>query len=317
MANKLYSHKFGYDLSALADYTEEQVLPLVTKALFDGKTAQVVRTQTGIKWKEVINRMDNDIYIQDGTTCGFTPSGDTIFSQRVIEVGTLKVDQSWCVQDLEKKWMQTQLTPGSLYNGIPFEGAFSEYMAGLIAEQNEVGLWQNSVSGGDLYDGFIEIIDSSGLAINGNTGSETSITKDNVIDIHDAMVAALPAALQGKKDVVFFEGWDTFIKLVQALRETNNFFYDGVKGDPYLTGELTLPGYGIRVIAVHGLDQTNRIFLGQTENFVIGTDLENDDEQFLFWLRDDKETIGFKVKWKLGTQVAFPFQIVEYTNAGG
>lgn len=310
----LKSHKFGYDLGSLALYTEEQVLPLVWKSFYAARTSNLVRIQSGIKYKEVINIMANEIIIQDGTSCGFNPTGDTSFSQREIQVGKLKVDMSWCVQDLENYWMQTQLTPGSMYNGIPFEQAFSEYMASQIGENNETKLWQADTGAGDLYDGFITIIDGAGTAINGNTSGETSITTSNVISILDNMIAALPAALKSKPDLAFFVGWDVFEKAISALRTANNFFYNGVDANPYKTGDLTYPGYGITIHAVHGLDNTNRIFLGRTGNFVIGTDMENDQDQFLFWLRDDKETIGFKVRWKLGTQVAFPNEIVEYTN---
>lgn len=309
------THKFGYDLSSLTQYTEEQVLPLVTRSVYAARTAQLVRVQTGIKYKEVINIMDNQLVIQTGSTCGFNPTGDTIFSQREIEVASLKVDQSWCVQELESYWMSTQLTPGSLYNGIPFEQAFSEFQADLIGERNETFLWQASTGAGDPYNGFIAIIDGAGSAINGNTSGETSITAANVITIFDNMIAALPAALDTKEDLAFFCGWDVFKKLIQALRTANNFFYDGVSENPYKTGDLTYPGYGITVHAVHGLDNQNRIFLARKGNLVIGTDLENDADNFLFWMRDDKETFAFKVRWKLGTQVAFPDEIVQFTKA--
>ena len=308
------THKFGYDLSSLTQYTEEQVLPLVTRSVYAARTAQLVRIQTGIKYKEVINIMDNQLVIQTGDTCGFNPTGDTSFSQRDITVASLKVDQSWCVQDLENYWMQTQLTPGSIYNGVPFEQAFSEFQADLIGERNETFLWQAATGSGDLYDGFIAIIDGAGTAINGNTSGATAITTANVIGIFDDMVSALPSRLDSKDDLAIMCGWDAFKTLIQALRAANNFYYNGVEENPYKTGDLDLPGYGIKVHAVHGLDGTNRIFLGRTGNFVIGTDLENDADNFLFWMRDDKETFAFKVRYKLGTQVAFPDEIVEFTT---
>lgn len=313
--DNMKSHKFNYDLSSLTQYTEEQVLPLVTESLYSARTAQLVRIQTGIKYKEVINIMADEVFIQDGATCGFNASGDTTFSQREIQVGSLKVDKSWCIQDLEDYWMQTQLTPGSIYNGMPFEQAFSEYFAGLIGQANETNIWQSSTTANGLYNGFIKIIDDAGTAIAGNTGSETSITASNVISIFDNIMAAIPSGVDSKPDLAIMCGWDTFKILIQALRTANNFYYDGVDGNPYKTGDMTLPGWGVPVHAVHGLDGTNRIFAGRTSNFVIGTDLSGDSENFLFWMRDDKETFALKVRWKLGTQVAFPDEIVQYTNA--
>lgn len=312
---KIVSHKFGYDLSSLSEYTEQQVLPLVTRSLFESATGKLYRKQTGIKFKEVINRMDDTLIIQSGDACGFSPTGDTDFSQRVLTVGKMKINKDWCVNDLENYWMQTQLTPGSNYNGIPFEQAFTEFEAGLIAQQNEINLWQDTAATG-FFDGFIEIIDSSALAINGNTGAitvGTGITEANVTTIIKAMIAVLPAALDGKPDLHFAMGWDTYKKLLNALFTANNFHYNGVESNPYKTGVFDYPTFGITIHAVHGLDGTDRIFLARTSNFVIGTDLENDDDQFMFWLADDKETVRFKVRWKLGTQVAFPDEIVEFT----
>lgn len=308
------TYKFGYDLSALTEYTEEQKLPLVMRSLYEAKTAQIFRVQPGIKYKDAINIMDDQLVIQDGDTCGFNPTGNTSFSQRDIVVANQKVDKSWCIQDLEKYWMQTQLTPGSTYNGIPFEQAFSEFMAGLIAQQNEINLWQSDTNAGGLYDGFLAIIDAEATVINGNTSSAASITTANVIGIFDDMMEVLPAELDSKPDLGFECGWDTFKTLIQALRDNNNFYYNGVEANPYKTGELTLPGWGVPVRALHGLDGLDRIILGRDGNFVIGTDQESDEDNFLFWMRDDKETFAFKARWKLGTQVAFPAEIVEFTT---
>lgn len=307
--------KFGYDLSALTEYTEEQVYPLVYRSLFDGATARMFPKETGIKYKEVINRMDNQLIIQDGRTCSFNATGDTEFSQRELLVGSMKVNQEWCIQDLEKYYMQTQLPGGSNYTALPFEQVFSELQAGLIAESNERALWQDSVASGDLFDGFLRNIDVSGVAIDGNTSNETSITTSNVIAIHDNFMMAIPKELKAKGDLFVAEGWDTFEKLIVALRTANNFYYNGVAEAAYQTGELKLPGWGVPIKAVHGLDDTDRIIGGRKSNFIIGTDMENEDEQFKIWYSDDFDKVRFKVRWKLGTQVAFPNEVIQYTNA--
>lgn len=316
---RLLKQSFAYSVSSLDNYTEQNVVPLVTKSLFGSRTADLFPVQTGIKSAEVINIMDDQIYFQSGTGCGFSASGDTTFTQRTITVGHIKVNKKWCPDDLEAKWTQFLLNAGSYYETLVPEEALADFMTATIAQEMEKAYWKGNTASGDpnlnKFDGFVKLIDAAGTAIAGNTGSATSITTANAVAIHDAIITALPSELLDKEDVVVLEGWDTFRKLVLGLKNENNFFYDAASPDKYAAGELLLPGTNIRVVAVHGLNGTNRIFAGRTSNFYIGTDLLNDYENFNIWFSKDNDEIRMKARWKAGVQVAFPNEIVQYTNA--
>lgn len=315
----LLKHSFAYSVSSLDNYTEQNVVPLVTKSLFGSRTAELFPVQTGIKSAEVINIMDDQIYFQSGTGCGFSASGNTTFTQRTITVGHLKVNKKWCPDELEAKWTQFLLNAGSYYETLVPEEALADFMTATIAQEMEKAYWKGDTGSGDpnlnKFDGFVKIIDAAGTAVAGNTGSTTSITTANSVAIHDAIITALPASLLDKDDVVVLEGWDTFRKLVLGLKNENNFFYDAASPDKHIAGELLLPGTNIRVVAVHGLNDTNRIFAGRTSNFFIGTDLLNDYENFNIWYSKDNDEVRMKARWKAGVQVAFPNEIVQYTNA--
>lgn len=306
---------FSYDVSALANYTEQNVLPLVTKSLFKGKTGELLPVQTGIKSAEVINIIDNEIFFQSGTSCGFTASGATTFTQRTITVGKIKVNQKWCPDELEAKWTQFLLNAGSYYESLPVEQALSDFIAGLIAEKMETAYWQSDTNGGDpnlnKFDGFIKLIDAAGTAIAATP--QASITTSNVVAIFDDIYTKLPAALLDKGDVVIMCGWDTFRKLILGLKNQNLFNYDSVAQAARQNGELITPE-GYKVVALHGLNGTDRIFGGRVSNFYIGTDLDNDWESFRIWYSQDNDEVRMKARWKAGTQVAFPNEIVQYDN---
>ena len=79
--------------------------------------------------------------------------------------------------------MQTQLTAGSTYDGVPFEQAFSEQKALRIAEALENAIWQ----GNAYFSGINQLLnDASGSVVSGNTAAVSgSITSTNVIGIFD------------------------------------------------------------------------------------------------------------------------------------
>lgn len=318
----------AYDVSALTNYTREYEGKLVIKSMFDGKTAQVVSSlgnlQTGIKTSEKINILDNGVHFA-ADSCGFSSSGSTTFTQRAITVGSIKVNQSFCVQDLEDKWTQKELPIGNNYTKIPFEQYISELYAGQIAQKLEAALWKGNTSSGNFdykhFDGLIKLIDAASGVTQGNTTSittATGITASNAHTIFQNMYAAAPAAILGKSDLRFFCGWDVFRLLKLNLTNLNLFQYNGEDTN----GELTLPGTDVKVIAVHGLN-TNvadgvtandyRIFLMRVSNIFLGTDMQNEEEKYEIFFAKEADEMRFVARFKMGIQVAFPNEIVKFT----
>lgn len=317
-----FLQKFAYNTSGLPEYTEQNVFPFLTKSLFSSKTPEVVERRIGIKHKEVLNIMDDTIILQTGGTCAaFNPSGDTVFTQREIEVAPITSNKEWCLDNLNE-FITQKLLPAGSYPEDLAPAELSDYIAGLLAQVLEVAYWQGDTASGNVnlnkFDGFIKIIDAEGTVVNGNTNNETSITSANVISIFDNILLAIPAALLDKNDVVMFCGWDTFRKMTIALKNQNNsagYHYNSTSDAPLAAGEMVHLGTNIRIIAVHGLDSTNRIFAGRTSNFFIGSDLENDPYNWQLWYDINTDKVKNRSKFKLGVQIAFPAEIVEYTNA--
>ena len=307
----------AFNVSGLANYTNEQSTELVLKSLFGGKTAAILQAagqvQVGVKSAESLNILTSDVYFQaDG--CGYTASGNTTFTQRNITVGKIKVEETLCPKTLEAKWMQTQIAPGSPTE-VPFEVQIGTDKSNNIAKLLEVSMWQgdtatsNTNPNTNRFDGFTKIIDAaSASTIAGNTSSATAITIANVDDLIDNIYAAIPADIADSDDLVLWVGIDTFKKYTTALRNNNLFHYAADSEGM----ELIIPATNIKMIGVGGLNGTNRMFCGRLSNFFVGTDLANEEEEYKFWYSQDNDEVRFRATMKYGVQIAFPDQIVQF-----
>ena len=300
-------------VAPLTTYTEQQRLPLITKAVFSARSASLFTKQVGIKSAAALNLMDTDAAIASGDSCGWTSSGTTTFTQRNITVGRMKIQEELCPRSLEQYWMQSQLTAGSTYEGVPFEQAFAEQKALRIAEALENAIWQ----GNAYFSGVNQLLNAaSGSVVSGNTAAISgAITTANVISIFDTIYTRIPQAILTKNDLVMFCGWDTFRTLVMAFKANTGVMYNQVDLPGLADGEILYPGTNIRVIAVPGLLGTNRIVTTYLGNLFYGTDLLSDEEQFSIWVSRDNDSIRYQAAFKAGVQFAYPDLIVDWKLA--
>jgi hypothetical protein len=303
----------AFTFGGLTSYTDQERLPLITKAVFSARSASLFTKQVGIKFAAALNLMDTDALIQGGDTCGYTTSGTTAFTQRNITVGRMKVQETLCPRSLEQYWMQTQLTAGSTYEGVPFEQAFSEQKALRIAEALENAIWK----GNTYFSGVNQLLNAaSGSVVSGNTAAISgAITSNNVISIFDNIYTLIPQAILTKTDLVMFCGWDTFRLLVMAFKANTGVMYNQVDLAGLADGEIVYPGTNIKVIAVPGLTGTSRIVATYLGNLFYGTDLLSDEEQFSIWFSKDNDEVRFQAAFKAGVQIAYPDLVVDWKLA--
>ena len=129
-----------------------------------------------------------------------------------------------------------------------------------------------------------------------------------VLDICDAR----PAELLTKANQVLFCGTDFFNKYTRTLAAKNLYHVNATDYKDYV---MDIPGTNVKLVGVHGLDATNRLFLSRVENLILGFDLENDEEQFDMWYEKKEDSVYYRVKYKRGLQVAYPNEIVQFELA--
>ena len=316
----------AFDVSALAAYTEQNEALLVTDSVLGAKTAALIKSagnvMVGVKSAETINIMDTDAIFQAGGSCGFTASGSTTFTQRTVTVGKIKVNESLCPKDLEAKYLQKALPTGSMYDSIPFEQEFADKKAKTIAAQLETALWQGDTTSGNTnlskFDGLVKLIGAAAGVVAANVSTYISgaplstITAGNVISIFDGVYQAIPAQVVAADDMTIFCGQDVFRTYTVALKNANQFHYSiDVKAD----SEFVLPGTPIKVIALQGLNGTNKVYAMRISNLFLGTDLLNEEEKFEIFYAKEADQVRFVSEFKMGVNVAFPDEIVKFILA--
>ena len=316
----------GFDVSALANYTKENEALLVTSSVLGAKTATLIKSagnvMVGVKSSEKINIMETDAIFQAGGTCGFNASGSTTFTQRTVTPGKIKVNEALCPKDLEAKYLQKALPTGSMYDSIPFEQEFADKKAKTIAAQLETGLWQGDTSSVNVnlnkFDGLVKLIGAASGVVAANASTFisgaplSSITAANVISIFDGVYRAIPAKVVAADDMTIFCGQDLFRTYTIALKNSGSFNYQiDVKAD----SEFVLPGTTIKVVAVAGLNGTNKVYAMRLSNLFLGTDLLNEEERFEIFYAKEADEVRFVSEFKMGVNIAFPDEVAAFVLA--
>ena len=304
------------DVSGLSVYTDENKMDLIKKSILEGRTLEYVTIQPDIKSSATINIIDSTLVGQAGA-CGFNSSGTTALTQRTLSVAPIKVNESICVNTLESYYTQKMMNAGSYNESIPFEQIFAEDKADKISDMIETILWKGDTAGSGnlaLADGLLKTIDGVS-AVDGNVDGvtvATGITSANVVDIIDGIVASVPADIIDAEDLVLYVGYDKYRTYAKALRDANLFAYTGAEnqGGDFIQ---MVPGTNVKVVAVKGLNGTNRLILSRIANLYVGVDMLNDAEDFSIFYSQDNDEVRFISKFKLGVQVAFPELVVEFT----
>lgn len=304
------------DVSGLSVYTDENKLDLIKKSILEGRTLNYVTIQPDIKTSATINIIDSTLVGQAGA-CGFASSGSTTLTQRTLSVSPIKVNESICVDTLESYYTQKMMNAGSYNENIPFEQIFAEDKADKIADMIETILWKGDTAGSGnvaLADGLLKVIDGV-AAVNGNVDGVTAltgITSANIVDIVDGLVSSIPADIIDADDLIIFMGYDKYRAYSKALRDANLFHYNGAENQGENFSQM-VPGTNVKVVAVKGLNGTDRMIVSRVANLYVGVDMLSDSEDFNIFYSQDNDEVRFISKFKLGVNVAFPDLVVEFT----
>ena len=318
----------GFTVTGLTTYVAENADDILVAAITGAETLKYpgINIMAGIKNAEKLTLMANTAPIQVGGTCAFNASGSTAFTNRTLTVSPLKWNDTFCPEDLQIKFLSTKLPAGSNYDSMPFEQVIMKSVTDNIALQIEQAIWKgDTTSVGSIhlskFDGWLKTIDAASPVY---ATATAAITTGNIIGIMDEIYTLIPASILNNpnKPLVSFMGYDTFRKLVIALKNANayNFFPES----SWLTGEFVMPGTGLKVKAVHGLDNgilgegvtyKDRIVCTWAGNLAYGTDLANEYEEAKLWYSLDDQNIKGSIKWKSGVQIAYGSEIVTYKNS--
>lgn len=285
----------------LETYVDEQRLPLIKKAILGGKTVGMINLQTGVKKSAALNLIDVNPVLQAGG-CGFSAQGDANLSQRVIETELLKVNMEFCDKDFLKYWTGYEVKVGAGKETMPFEEYFLSMVTEGVNEKIEKLVWTGDKDNAGEFDGLLTILNGEESVIKANgTGAYAGIK---------AAYSAIPVAVLPKATI--FVGADTFRAFMLDMVEKNYYHYAANGAD---IQEFVLPGTNTKVVAVNGLNGTNKIVAADANNLFYGCDMMDDAESIDFFYSKDNRSYRLVVDFNAGSQVAYPNEVVVGTIA--
>lgn len=300
----------SYNVQNLPNYVDERREELIAKSVLGAKSAYMLSLQTGVKGPTALNLISTDVVFGDGSACGWNEAGATTLSQRILTPRALKINMGICDKNLLAKWANylVRVEAGKTDRDLPFEKEFIDSVLESVKAGVERMIWQGDSTNANAveFDGLLTILGASGstaVAVSG-TSAETAYSFIKKVS------AAIPAAAV-KEDTVIFVGEDMYRSYMQDLVSANLYHYDPQQGE----NEYMLPGTAIKVVAVAGLNGTNKAVAGRLSNMFYGVNLEDGDEIFDLWYSKDNREFRFAIEFVAGVQVAFPNEIVLGTKA--
>ena len=305
----------AFNVSALADFNNEVAGKIVLDTVYKGNTAEYVSIQEGIKYQEPINLVSVTPYAQGGdSVTNFT--GSVAFTQRNITVTKRTFLDSMNLQALTSKYLGISALPeGSYEETFALLNDVTSDLVKKVQQDNDNFIW-NAVSGSaysagltPIGDGLLQIISGSTSGVNTAAGVGANvITGSTAYAQLTDMLAAENANVLDAEDLTFFMGTSVFQRIISGLTTQNLFHFDPTtverRGGFY---EVPLPGYpNVKIVGTWGLRDSERVVLGPASDAFVGTDLTSDTNNFQLWYDINTDTLRYRLRNKLGMQVAHP-----------
>lgn len=302
-------------VDTLPAYVEQNKLPLLRKVILEGNTIQRFTKQFGIKTSAAINYLSADPEFQDGSDCGFTPQDTVELTQRIIDTGMIKINETFCPKTLLGKYAE-YLVKISAVEGqaaMPFEEFIFDLFIKKIREKLEKAVFQGdkSLLGAP---GYLKRFDGL-LKLARNERDTILVDIPEGASAFDAIKAVYMAIPEEKlENVAIFVSPSFYRSYVMDMVAKNYYHYSGPQNSA--PEELVFPGTNTRVVKALGLGGTNKIYVANPEDIYYGTDIEGAAEAIDFWFSKDDRLFKLAIEFNAGVQTAFPDEVVVGTLAG-
>ncbi|NDW09827.1 phage major capsid protein [Dysgonomonas sp. 520] len=285
-----------------------------TKLMFSNKTSEHVNIIPNVKYKTLLNtsEIEDDVLQADMGSCGWSPSGNIKFSERELEVKPYIINFEQCLKDFEKSWLGEIMKPGANLDEMPseVEEQVMYLLSNKLSKEIENKIWNGTASTSEI-DGFITLLDN---ATDTNKVTGVALTKANILGEFEKIYLAqtddvLGASEDSELKFYVSKKAEKLIKL--ALADVSNA--NIVINQNWLNTGDSISYMGYEIIALTAIPADVIVF-ANWHNLAYGTDLISDKTELRIGMfpapEDDKYFV--KGRLKIGTQVAFPDEVVLY-----
>lgn len=288
------------NFSGLTDYINENRDMLFVKSVAGAKTLDYVEMYPDVVYKTMLNYLDSEVVLGDGSSCSPTEQGSDTFSERALEVIPLQVFKKFCAKDFRKKWMNYQYEWEAGRIELPLNEAIAQSNVAAVQEAVENLVWQGD--SGLSFNGFIDIASAETAVTDVEFGTGATVTAKI-----DAMVAALKVKAL-KKGVDIFVSYTDFRNYIQEQNATccsNKAVLDAASESIGYFGDSR-----IRIIPVMGLEGTGKMLAAPKKGLAYGTDIIGSEGVYK-WIVDEKTDNWYlKVDFTAGVQIKEPDLVV-------
>ena len=299
----------------LKSYLSANKDELISKAVFNSKTSRMLNLQTGVKNPTAIVRLDSSVTLADGTTCGFSATGEDVFTNRKLVPSFIKVNKQFCPKDFLNTWKASdvKIAATGQEDNMPFEEAILKANLDQLGSIVEKLIWQGDTTNGTgnmaLADGLYTQMDAD--ITNTVIPAANVIAKgsDDIWTRVQKLWLALDPAMADKATILM--SISNFKQMLIDLTNSNicNIFEEIQEGEYW----ISMPGAaGTTIRGIEGLEGLDVIIATPMDNLYYGVDLENDSEEVdLFWSPDDR-VFKMVIEFVVATNYAIPEYI--YVN---
>jgi hypothetical protein len=248
----------------------------ISQSLKEAKSLEYLTMIENIKFKSNIQKQALSGVLADAT-CDFTDAGTLAMTEAVLEPKNLQVNLDLCKSTLLDSWEALQMRAGA---GAPPPASFDDYvisyMAGVIADGTEGGIWLGTAAGAGSFQGFVgtggyllNAQDATVVQVDNDGGAGTAYTAANIIANLQALTAAIPAAVYVKEDLHIYMSPKTFRLYISAVSTLGYINAYSMNKDYDAVFE------GVKIAVCPGM-RNDTMVAAQKSNLFFGTDLLSD-----------------------------------------
>jgi hypothetical protein len=248
----------------------------ISAALKEAKSLGYLTTIENVKFKTNIQKQALSGVLADAT-CNFTGAGTLAMTESVLEPKNLQVNLDLCKSTLLDSFESLQMRAGA---GAPPPASFDDYvisyMAGVIADGTEGGIWTGTAAGAGSFQGYVgtggyllAAQDGTVVQVNNSGGAGAAYTAANILDNLQDLTAAIPAAVYVKEDLHIYMSPKTFRLYISAVSTLGYINAYSMNKDYDAVFE------GVKIAVCPGM-KNDAMVAAQKSNLFFGTDLLSD-----------------------------------------
>jgi hypothetical protein len=317
---KRLKEEFDFDVSAIGTYVDEQSTEILEELILGGNLVERIQVMEGIKGSEKIKLMAMDTPLQSADTCGRTPDGDIIFTDKTITVSPVKIDMAVCNKTLKGTYAQMLLALGQRNEKekMVLEDVISATVVKKGRKKNQDLMFNGDTASAnpDLvhYDGFVKKWKADANVKTVPFTGANSITNSfaRFVDLANSAEDVLldneinPEIITSRKQVEMiltniYNDKD-YNAIIDVKREGGEISFvlpttaTTVRSYPQLKA-ATSTGVGAN---------QGDAFLVPYEFMFFGTDLQGDIDEFWLYFDPKDEKLYFGSEWASGIQYVYP-----------